>query len=84
MDNLKPCPFCGGAEIYAVIDYDLKEFRIYCGGIDDCLAEMRLSFTDANLGNGEIIDFEKVTKIIQEMIERWNNRTQNDFKEEKQ
>lgn len=76
MDKLKPCPFCGENEVYADISYAAKEFRIYCNSpMTDCVAEMRLSFADAGLGNGEVIDFEEVLKIIEQMIDLWNTRT---------
>ena len=76
-NELKPCPFCGGTEICAEISYLTKEFRIYCSNADEpCVAEMRLSFADAGLGNGEIIDFEEMAKIIQQLVDLWNKRTQ--------
>lgn len=76
MAKLKSCPFCGGTEICAEVSYLTKEFRIYCANTEEpCAAEMRLSFADAGLGNGEIIDFEEMTKIIQQFIDLWNTRT---------
>lgn len=76
MDKLKPCPFCGSEEVYAEVCYELKEFRIYCADPDtDCVAEMRLSFADAGLGEGEIIDFKEMTTIIEQMVDLWNTRT---------
>lgn len=76
MAELKSCPFCGGTEINAEISYLTKEFRIYCANADEpCVAEMSLSFADAGLGNGEIIDFEEVTEIIQQLVDLWNTRT---------
>ena len=78
MDKLKPCPFCGGKEVYAEISYITKEFRIYCAEPDcDCLAEMSLSFADAGFGDGDIIGFDEMTTVIKQMIELWNTRTQN-------
>ena len=77
MDELKTCPFCGGTEIYAEVSYVTKEFRIYCASPDcDCVAEMRLSFGDAGLGDGSIIDFKEMTTIIQQLVDLWNTRTQ--------
>ena len=76
MAELLPCPFCGSEEIYAEVSYATKEFRIYCAASDcDCVAEMRLSFSDAGLDEGSIIDFKEMTTIIQQMIELWNTRT---------
>jgi hypothetical protein len=76
MDELKACPFCGGTEIYAEVSYVTKEFRIYCASPDcDCVAEMRLSFDDAGLGDGSIIDFKEMTTIIQQLVDLWNTRT---------
>lgn len=76
MAELLPCPFCGGEEIYAEVSYITKEFRIYCADPEEgCVAEMRLSFADAGLGNGEIISFEEMTTIIQQLIDLWNTRT---------
>ena len=75
MAELKPCPFCGSTEIYAEISYEMKEFRIYCAEPeDDCIASMRLAFNDAGVGNGEIIDFEEITKIVNKLVELWNTR----------
>ena len=84
MAGLKPCPFCGGTEIYAEVSYLTKEFRIYCANADEpCVAEMRLSFADAGLSNGEIIGFEETTKIIQQLIDLWNTRTPKEIGGEK-
>ncbi len=75
MAELEPCPFCGGTEIYAEVSYKTKEFRIYCANGDtSCVAKMSLSFEDAGLGNGEIIDFQEMTKIIKELVDMWNRR----------
>lgn len=77
MAELKPCPFCGGTEIYAEVSYITKEFRIYCAEPDcNCLAEMRLSFADAGFGNGDIIGFDEMTTVIKQMIDIWNTRTE--------
>ena len=82
MAELKSCPFCGSTEIYAEVSYLTKEFRIYCANADEpCVAEMRLSFADAELGNGEIIGFEEMTKIIQQLVDIWNTRTPKEIKE---
>lgn len=74
--ELKPCPFCGG-EAIAEIDYDHKEFRIYCQGNSNlpiCFAEMRFSFADAQLGDGSVISFDEAWQIMNELIELWNTR----------
>ena len=76
MTELKSCPFCGGTEIYAEVSYLTKEFRIYCANADEpCAAEMRLSFADAGLGNGEIIGFGEMNTIIKQLVNLWNTRT---------
>ena len=82
-NELKPCPFCGG-EPYAEIDYDHKEFKIYClgGNPCNCLAEMRLSFADAQLGDGSVISFDEAIKIMNELIELWNARNEEDEDDE--
>ena len=78
MDKLKPCPFCGGTEICAEISYDEKEFRIYCCS---CIASLDLHFADIGLSEGNVIGFGEMNEIIQEMEDKWNTRTRNDFKE---
>ena len=74
--ELKPCPFCGGEIIYAEVSFEHKEFRIYCASDEGCPAAMRLSFADAQIGNGEVIDFDEIEKIIQELVEWWNRRVE--------
>lgn len=74
MVELKPCPFCGGDIIYAEISFEHKEFRIYCASDEGCPATMRLSFADAQLGNGEPLDFCEVENIMNEMVGHWNRR----------
>ena len=73
MAELKPCPFCGEEEIYAEISYENKELRIYCAF---CPAEMNLSFSDVGLDNGQVIGFDEMQAVIEEMIGKWNTRTQ--------
>lgn len=73
MAELLPCPFCGSKRIGAEISYEEKSFRIYC---DECPAEMILYFGDAQLGCGNIIGFGEMQSILQEMIDKWNTRTQ--------
>ena len=76
MIELLHCPFCGSTEVSAEISYITKEFRIYCANPEaNCSAEMRLSFADAGLGDGEIIDFGEMTSIIQQLMDLWNTRT---------
>ena len=82
MAELQSCPFCGSTAIYAEVSYLTKEFRIYCANADEpCAAEMRLSFADAGLGNGEIISFEEMTEVIQRLVDLWNTRTINKTKQ---
>lgn len=78
MAKLKPCPFCGGETVNAEVAYLYKEFRIYCASADEigCQAEMRLSFEDAGLGGGLIIDFEEMQKIMKQLTDTWNTRTE--------
>lgn len=72
--SLKPCPFCGGNSITAEIYFPLQEFRIYCAEPDEnCGAEMRLGFSDANIVGGRL-DFETCFNIMEQMIEAWNRR----------
>ena len=73
MAELKPCPFCGGGIIQAEIYIPLEEFRIYCADGEGCVAEMRLSFSDAGIIGGRI-DFDKAQKIMCEMVDAWNRR----------
>ena len=74
MAELKPCPFCGSEVICAEISYYVKEFRIYCAD-NGCVSEMRLSFEDAGLGEGGVIDFEEMQTIMQQLVDLWNTRT---------
>ena len=80
MTELKPCPFCGGTEIYAEVSFRTKEFRIYCAETS-CTAGMRLSFVDAGLDNGEFIGFQEMTEIIQLLVDMWNRREKLDQRE---
>ena len=76
--RLKFCPFCGGTIVYGEINYTNKEFVIRCESNDDCLAEMRLSFADADIGNGEIVSFYEIRKIMDELTEAWNRRAKDE------
>jgi len=72
---LRSCPFCGSIDITAEVSYLTKEFRIYCANPDEaCPAEMSISFYDAGFGKGEIIDFEEMLAIIQQLVTKWNTR----------
>lgn len=73
MAELLPCPFCGSTSMGAEISYEEKNFRIYC---DECPAEMILFFADAGLNGGNIIGFGDMQAVIEEMIDKWNTRTQ--------
>ena len=72
MVELLPCPFCGEEEISAEISYEDKVFRIYCGC---CPASYELYFSDAGLQGGEVIGFDEMQTVIQELIDKWNTRT---------
>ena len=74
MAELKPCPFCGSPAIAAEINFIDKYFCIFCAGDAECIAEMRFSFADAGIGDGLIIDFAEIQKIMDELIEAWNRR----------
>ena len=78
MAELKPCPFCGGEAVAEVAVFQ-REFRIYCTGEDEwvCPANMRLSFDDAGLGNGSVIAFDEMQKIMNDLVEHWNRRADN-------
>lgn len=69
--ELKPCPFCGCEHIIAAINHISKRFVIYC---ENCIAMMELSFIDAQLDDGSIMDFCEVRKIMDELTVCWNRR----------
>ena len=71
-NELKPCPFCGCEHIVAEINNLSKRFAIYC---EDCVANMELSFTDAQLDDGSFISFYEARKIMDCLTEQWNRRT---------
>ena len=77
MFELKHCPFCGGETVNAEVAYLHKEFRIYCASADEigCAAEMRLSFADAGLGDGSLVDFDEMQTIMKQLVDVWNTRT---------
>lgn len=75
MNELKPCPFCGGKYVIAEINNLSKRFTIYC---EDCTANMELSFEDAQLDNGNFISFYKARELMDELTEAWNRRANND------
>lgn len=72
--DLKYCPFCGCEAIAAEVSFEHKEFRIYCTSDDGCPASMTLSFYDAGLSDGSIIDFTELDSIMNELVDRWNSR----------
>ena len=77
MAELLPCPFCGSDEIVANVDYINKRFVVYCAdSLNCCPAEMSLGFYDAGLGEGQFIGFDEMEKIIKELTDKWNTRTQ--------
>ena len=75
--ELKPCPFCGG-EVISEICNITKDFRIYC---ENCPAEMKLSFYDAQLNDGSFISFYEARKIMDELTDLWNERADNEQRE---
>ena len=77
MAELKPCPLCGDEYVQAEIYTPLSVFRIYCTGGEGCTASMELSFEDAGIKDGRI-DFEKAQAIMDQLIEAWNRRTEDD------
>ena len=72
MGEFRECPFCGNNSIAAEVSYEEKTFRIYCC---ECPAEMVLYFADAGLSDGEVIGFDEMKAVIQEMTDKWNTRT---------
>ena len=42
------------------------------------IAAMKLSFVDAQLGDGSFISFYEARKVMDELTEQWNRRTNND------
>lgn len=72
MAELKPCPFCGGEAIVAEICYLDKSFHVYC---EECPVGIMLSFADAGIGQGEFVSFYEMKKIIAELEEAWNRRS---------
>ena len=76
-NELKPCPFCGNVNVVAEVDTINRRFAIYCVDPEEsCLAEMNLYFSDAGFGKGERISFEEMGKAMQELTDKWNNRTE--------
>ena len=73
MAELKPCPFCGSSEIIAEVNQIDKRFYVLCG---ECVAEMNLSFVDAQIGDGKIVSFHEMHEIMKQMIEAWNRRAE--------
>lgn len=69
--ELKNCPFCDCSNVIAEVDFEHKEFRIYC---ETCPATMVLTFADADLGQGYYIGFEEISNIIEELVSAWNKR----------
>lgn len=74
--DLLPCPFCEGDCINAEISFSLREFRIYCDGDGDCLAEMRVSFEDVGI-IGDSINFSTAFAAMNELTDLWNRRGDN-------
>ena len=73
--ELKPCPYCSGEAIIADVNYLDKSFHILC---EECPAEMNLSFADAGIGTGDIVSFYEMQKIMNELVEAWNRRHNDD------
>lgn len=67
---LHHCPFCG-EEACAEQDNDKKAFRIYC---PNCPAEMRVTYKEADLYDGSVIDFNEAVYWMNYLIEQWNER----------
>ena len=76
-NELKPCPFCGDVNVVAEVDTINRRFAIYCTNPEEgCPAEMNLYFSDAGLDKGGIINFEEMRRAMQELTDKWNNRTE--------
>ena len=71
MEELKRCPFCGEEVITSIevnqgtLGQIYFDFAIVC----KCGIEMH-----STLSSSLYVEFEEVTKKINEVIERWNNR----------
>lgn len=68
--ELKPCPFCK-EKACAEIDNVGKALKIYC---ENCPAEMRVTYEEANLGDGSLISFDEAIVWMDYLIARWNVR----------
>ena len=67
---LNPCPFCAN-DVCAEMNYIEKAFKIFC---PNCPAEMRVTYEEANLGDGSVIAFDESVYWINYLIEQWNAR----------
>ena len=67
---LNPCPFCA-IDVCAEMNYIEKAFKIFC---PNCPAEMRVTYEEANLGDGSLISFDEAIVWMDYLIARWNGR----------
>ena len=67
---LKPCPFCGD-EAFANIDNVAKAFVVEC---TNCPAEIRVTYREADLDDGDIISFDEAVQWMNTLTEQWNER----------
>lgn len=75
-NELKPCPFCGNVNVVAEVDFMNRRFVIYCTDPEEgCPAEMNLYFADAGLDKRGTFSFEEMRRAMQELTDKWNNRT---------
>ena len=66
MDNLKPCPFCGG-KVKINYDINLEPFGVYCHS-----CRMLAKFNGIKpIGNGEAFG-----RYMEDLTEAWNRRTE--------
>ena len=68
---LKPCPFCG-EDACSELDNVSKALRIFC---TNCPAEMRVTYKEANLDNGDFISFYEAINCMNTLTELWNERS---------
>ena len=86
MEELKPCPFCGGEAEFTTVSNNSTHIGVGCSYIIACSkckctpiqkSQNLNVFLDKN-GELKITEVSVVNK--RNMINEWNTRTQNDFK----
>lgn len=72
MDNLKPCPFCGGEVAIAEVGDYLRSWMSITRGNGKNGCECRV-FMESKLYNSDYSEADK-EKIKKDLIEAWNKR----------